>query len=168
MRGEDSPDRPETDMLLGSPPLARGRPAPAIANKIHPGLTPACAGKTDILKVLRFLDQAHPRLRGEDCFASSFPIPFTGSPPLARGRPVAEPQTKPLMRLTPACAGKTRGVYLRQNDNQAHPRLRGEDIGVHNLGYEFQGSPPLARGRPTRRSLSSQQRRLTPACAGKT
>ena len=107
LRGEDRDWMIPASASLGSPPLARGRPAPAIANKIHPGLTPACAGKTFCPCSRSTLLQAHPRLRGEDYCCLYSVLYWLGSPPLARGRlRVVDPVIREL-RLTPACAGKT-------------------------------------------------------------
>ena len=48
-----------------------------------------------------------------------------------------------------------------------HPRLRGEKVYVHNLSFEFQGSPPLARGKATATTAVNKSNGITPACAGK-
>ena len=168
MRGEDFVCSRNVPDILGSPPLARGRHGPDDEKNLSPGLTPACAGKTDVGHGVRSLARAHPRLRGEDSDSSTPIETFQGSPPLARGRRLSSGRLPFRQRLTPACAGKTSRRSCGNIPCQAHPRLRGEDlvIGVHNLGYE--GSPPLARGRLFHRLPRSPDDRLTPACAGKT
>ena len=66
MRGEDR----EREALLadaeGSPPHARGRPVHKDVEEASAGITPACAGKTNIQQEMTLLKEDHPRMRGED------------------------------------------------------------------------------------------------------
>ena len=73
-----------------------------------PSNTPACAGKTQSCYCRAAWSRAHPRLRGEDVCRRSSRHRRVGSPPLARGRPVFGQENNIKIRLTPACAGKTR------------------------------------------------------------
>ena len=91
----------------GSPPIARGRPIAQLFLLSSLGLTPACAGKTVTIDLVNPPDKAHPRLRGEDLALIAFERLGLGSPPLARGRRVEVVDLDALIRLTPACAGKT-------------------------------------------------------------
>ena len=92
---------------LGSPPLARGKRDPLLARFVCIGITPACAGKTRELFEVLVSYQDHPRLRGEN---GSFENPAwekVGSPPLARGKLFFVLLYLAVLRITPACAGKT-------------------------------------------------------------
>ena len=86
MRGEDSHPVVRAGDPRGSPPHARGRHFSKIVRGIHKRITPACAGKTDVLggDVDRHAD--HPRMRGEDVLIEQLMPGSRGSPPHARGR----------------------------------------------------------------------------------
>ena len=132
------------------------------------GITPACAGKTFAALSARFSASDHPRMRGEDgSRPDSSPIP-RGSPPHARGRLWRRPRAAECVRITPACAGKTRRTALSISDFQDHPRMRGEDSGHRRGRLPSLGSPPHARGRPDAPDGILLTWRITPACAGKT
>ena len=49
-----------------------------------------------------------------------------------------------------------------------HPRMRGEDFDVREVAVDALGSPPHARGKPVAEVELGRNRRITPACAGKT
>ncbi len=89
MRGEDRERSTLSARCRGSPPHARGR---LVLPRIH-----NCS-VTD-----------HPRMRGEDTSASIPGAMYSGSPPHARGRPPFSRLSSGSSRITPACAGKTRG-----------------------------------------------------------
>ena len=87
--------------------------------------------------------------------------------PRLRGESNPMPLCPGLVRITPACAGKSKGrcpVSFRLRD---HPRLRGEKCtGLTAKGHAL-GSPPLARGKVIYIIFQFQYLRITPACAGK-
>ena len=85
LRGKDDKSTVAPEALTGSPPLARERPS---SSRI------AYSGD-------------HPRLRGKDQSIIGWINRFPGSPPLARERLVAYGLDPQLIRITPACAGKT-------------------------------------------------------------
>ena len=93
--------------MLGSPPLARERPATDFSERRRRGITPACAGKTHNRARGSHDLEDHPRLRGKD----SSMIAKSG---VSAG-------------ITPACAGKTNFRLKYLNDYRDHPRLRGKD-----------------------------------------
>ena len=51
---------------LGSPPRVRGKPGQLPANSGALGITPACAGKTEIVAEKVGVDRDHPRVCGEN------------------------------------------------------------------------------------------------------
>ena len=111
----------------GSPPHARGRPL--VIPRLDPlrGITPACAGKTEQHPTTRHTRRDHPRMRGEDVRTLNVDGEPWGSPPHARGRRRLVSVGVPYLRITPACAGKTRSPPPTPANRMDHPRMRGED-----------------------------------------
>ena len=91
-----------------------------------------------------------------------------GSPPHARGRLEVGPTEEREPGITPACAGKTSNLASTLCSTADHPRMRGEDTDSFERTVQCLGSPPHARGRPSRLSTPTTAGRITPACAGKT
>ena len=133
MRGENTTGFEEPGTTTGSPPHARGRPTPvsrlatsagitpACAGKTRhavnrdakqPWITPACAGKTVRLGRAALFQRDHPRMRGEDLSFETSANNASGSPPHARGRRTPAGLNFTAARITPACAGKTRGFHF--------------------------------------------------------
>ena len=69
----------------GSPPLARGTGVLYMMGKATNGITPACAGNSQLTKHRRNFSEDHPRLRGEQYTYRGHTQRIRGSPPLARG-----------------------------------------------------------------------------------
>ena len=107
-------------------------------------------------------------MRGDDHRWCSSSRSRGGSPPHARGRPVAVRVGRAADGLTPACAGTTRWRRSRGRPNRAHPRMRGDDVAESDAITVAEGSPPHARGRRPTPCANTPTVRLTPACAGTT
>ena len=91
-----------------------------------------------------------------------------GSPPRVRGKPKKSGKHPALYGITPACAGKTAGLWEVWKKRQDHPRVCGENkVGFYKSPFE-QGSPPRVRGKPMIKKRFENGERITPACAGKT
>ena len=168
MRGENLTVGTDRLFIIGSPPLARGKPHFQTFSRKFLRITPACAGKTCgvITIVMHFRD--HPRLRGENSYFFPHIPKSMGSPPLARGKLLQLPTQQELLRITPACAGKTIMSSNASSLIKDHPRLRGENLLLSFLTSNLVGSPPRARGKSPSRLKCSLPSRITPACAGKT
>ena len=69
--------------------------------------------------------------------------------------------------ITPACAGKRLEKKYKEIQSEDHPRMCGEKDGRQKLVTAVKGSPPHVRGKAPAASPSLQDRRITPACAGK-
>ena len=158
--------RPDSYMILGSSPLARGllhRPGPFGRDG---GIIPARAGFTTGPDGTRTVLRDHPRSRGV-YFTRPSQIPLrTGSSPLARGLQwVAGPFLCP-PGIIPARAGFTRAHAGRRRRPADHPRSRG----VYNQRKALQetrcGSSPLARGLPQEGAPEHDRPRIIPARAG--
>ncbi len=70
--------------------------------------------------------------------------------------------------LIPACAGKTSRVQRIDAAFRAHPRMRGENFECRPGPARVTGSSPHARGKRSEAPVDRINRRLIPACAGKT
>ena len=70
----------------------------------------------------------------------------TGSPPHARGTQIDSRDHSDEERITPACAGNTVMGALTREDQQDHPRMRGEHVNTFFKSFLRKGSPPHARG----------------------
>ena len=88
MRGEDHDGNSHHCRDVGSPPHARGRQNVSLFGSFGGRITPACAGKTFLIRNVAMQSGDHPRMRGEDCSALASEEFWDG--------------------ITPACAGKTR------------------------------------------------------------
>ena len=107
LRGE----HPETDLpvvpVKGSPPPARGALPDRSLQCLEPRITPACAGSTRNQCRPPPPGTDHPRLRGEHLIGVDPEEPVRGSPPPARGAPLAREGRHQAGGITPACAGST-------------------------------------------------------------
>ena len=147
MRGEKCPQARVLRCQEGSPPHARGKvsasPRPSLPRRI----TPACAGKS-VRKPASFVAKKdHPRMRGEKCPQARVLRCQEGSPPHARGKAGPHRDGLHILRITPACAGKSFACRSA--------RWPGED------------HPPHARGKVAADLLELLDFGITPACAGK-
>ena len=105
---------------------------------------------------------------GENVFLIMFLYLEIGSPPRVRGKLLDLDGKTELARITPACAGKTEDALLAYDLGEDHPRVCGENAVSERLLFCCQGSPPRVRGKPRGERSHDQERRITPACAGKT
>ena len=97
---------------MGSPPLARGIHNAFRKKYFGKRITPACAGNTLFCRFHSPTCKDHPRLRGE-YYATDFGyLPYTGSPPLARGILTYARNIRERIRITPACAGNTQKLGI--------------------------------------------------------
>ena len=74
----------------------------------------------------------------------------------------------PMLRITPAHAGKTFDKYGKNGHVEDHPRACGENVEVVEFDSLGEGSPPRMRGKLSEQAPSVNILRITPAHAGKT
>ena len=151
-----------------SPPLSRGAPRDAAAQRGLEGLTPALAGSTGDSAHRGFLSGTHPRSRGEHAPSIAIATWRVDSPPLSRGARRCAISRCGKIGLTPALAGSTRTRSLGILGSRTHPRSRGEHSGTHVGKASARDSPPLSRGAPGRSCRVDPGPGLTPALAGST
>ena len=70
-----------------------------------------------------------------------------GSPPRARGKPIASLNQQKRTGITPAGAGKTKPLQGHPAGFPDHPRGRGENLWRSGSKTTFTGSPPRVRGK---------------------
>ncbi len=168
LRGEHTVAVLGSNTSMGSPPPTRGTPCGDNKQKFSLRITPAYAGNTKVYLLLLYSNQDHPRLRGEHpTFIWSFDI-LLGSPPPTRGTQWLQQKNCRQVGITPAYAGNTKYMLLRNFLTEDHPRLRGEHEVTKSDLLSREGSPPPTRGT---HALLYHQRTyfgITPAYAGNT
>ena len=111
---------------MGSPPHSRGIQAYVKSQVANKGITPALAGNTRYLHLLRLALRDHPRTRGEYQINQVHPRLLMGSPPHSRGILGGVMTAVLKMGITPALAGNTHICPKRFYNAWDHPRTRGE------------------------------------------
>ena len=90
-----------------------------------------------------------------------------GSPPRVRGKDYLPHPARALLRITPACAGKSGAALTCPPETRDHPRVCGEKQTKLLRRQLPQGSPPRVRGKGDLLNDLLRQLGITPACAGK-
>ena len=166
--GKDLPRLISALFNTGSPPLVRERPHCERLVTRNAGITPARAGKTDIMDKHRLIDEDYPRSCGKDSLISHSIRRSLGLPPLVRERPFFFAIFLYNRRITPARAGKTTRLKATRIAKQDYPRSCGKDISAGLLSVWGAGLPPLVRERPSTCYKTKRAWGITPARAGKT
>ena len=166
--GENHLFQPSAATFRGSSPRVRGKRGICRCGCIGLGLIPACAGKTMSISTTRTRKPAHPRVCGENGVGDAGAAEAAGSSPRVRGKQARGHGDFWLVRLIPACAGKTCVASAIVTPPRAHPRVCGENWVRVVAGRLVEGSSPRVRGKPGVLRRSHRPARLIPACAGKT
>ena len=153
--------------LWGSPPHVRGKVSSCSYGIADCRITPACAGKSRPITRAINWQRDHPRMCGEKRFNRDQTILTTGSPPHVRGKVGLCRCSRFRDRITPACAGKSRPITRAINWQRDHPRMCGEKRFLLFRLLFLLGSPPHVRGKEWKKRRGCRQKRITPACAGK-
>ena len=142
VRGDHPRACGENSMILslirisaGSPPRVRGKPAARKRYKKVSGITPARAGKTRSMTLMRRTRQDHPRACGENAPHDAPPHRVVGSPPRVRGKRYDAVKYIPRQGITPARAGKTFKARRQGRSDQDHPRACGENAVVLRIPF---------------------------------
>ena len=146
----------------------RGKPGWGDSLFDNYGITPADAGKTYRNHPKPHPQEDHPRGCGENSDVAKFTIAASGSPPRMRGKRGFDSDGTPLVRITPADAGKTHGGIRGSRQVPDHPRGCGENETQAAADFNAWGSPPRMRGKLRIPKPSRKLPRITPADAGKT
>ena len=111
----------------GSPPRMRGKPARMLLRLLMEGITPADAGKTNIVRYSVHGHEDHPRGCGENRLSLIARCRREGSPPRMRGKHARSFASTSADGITPADAGKTTAKIAKQSTCEDHPRGCGEN-----------------------------------------
>ena len=136
----------------------------------HPrrgGITPACAGKRICTVAICHGWRDHPRVCGEKRVIKGIQGRDLGSPPRVRGKGFMASWIACRAGITPACAGKRAPRTKTRRPARDHPRVCGEKDFSQKRQPGRQGSPPRVRGKVDVYYFFVPNRRITPACAGK-
>ena len=131
----------------GSPPRMRGKDHGLQHIAPDAGITPACAGKSQLVKAFQRRSWDHPRVCGEKVPITCVPKYALGSPPRVRGKGGISGDCFFCPRITPACAGKSVAREILLIVSRDHPRVCGEKFGTQNATVFLLGSPPRVRGK---------------------
>ena len=146
----------------------RGKLGANLYDKVIQRITPAHAGKTPTAHQALPRESDHPRACGENLFTNFTTTYDSGSPPRMRGKLLALCLTVLLNRITPAHAGKTLSIKPATSPPTDHPRACGENRCAGMDERLCVGSPPRMRGKHYVHCPVLEERRITPAHAGKT
>ena len=166
--GENLPYRSHLAPCRGSSPRVRGKRSSTGGVGALAGLIPACAGKTIRGKKVASSVRAHPRVCGENPGWFETVARDAGSSPRVRGKRRKREVGGVLLRLIPACAGKTARPTCQTVRGPAHPRVCGENVLMNEAAAHMMGSSPRVRGKQRRTRVDCIHKGLIPACAGKT
>ena len=114
---------------LRSPPRMRGKVCHTMAEAKGLGITPAYAGKRDLVISGSGDIEDHPRVCGEKSTSEAQKSSDMGSPPRMRGKARESAESGKQPGITPACAGKSSGKPLHSYNSWDHPRVCGEKYG---------------------------------------
>ena len=132
---------------MGSPPRMRGKAERRSKRPQNPGITPAYAGKRDLVISESGDIEDHPRVCGEKRRVRSWRALLLGSPPRMRGKDGVNDSAQAVTGITPACAGKSSAARRARQPSRDHPRVCGEKTEYRALVTAHQGSPPRMRGK---------------------
>ena len=165
--GEKSPRQGEPPDRRGSPPRVRGEAWRTGLRCIRPWITPACAGRRASRRALSSSSRDHPRVCGEKKYAAQVEVLKWGSPPRVRGEVGEKSDGSYSGRITPACAGRSYAAAQHRKEAGDHPRVCGEKLRAYPRAVKVKGSPPRVRGEGRLSDSRRCNRRITPACAGR-
>ena len=111
---------------LGSPPRVRGKVRFVVCSLLEVGITPACAGKSGSRARRERKARDHPRVCGEKEEFAGKEGRRKGSPPRVRGKGRESGIHRLEAGITPACAGKSKGIGSGFAAGEDHPRVCGE------------------------------------------
>lgn len=132
---------------LRSPPRMRGKGNLLLDGNIPLGITPAYAGKRDLVISGSGDIEDHPRVCGEKWQNRVNQLLVRGSPPRVRGKGVVHVFVPEKLGITPAYAGKSFMWTKFCRETRDHPRVCGEKGKNHPRKPYCEGLPPRMRGK---------------------
>ena len=86
-------------------------------------------------------------MRGENKRREEVGSKDRGTSPRARGKRGRSNPTRGRVGNIPACAGKTYVLIVANSVPTEHPRVRGENSSISEMGLRISGTSPRARGK---------------------
>ena len=151
----------------GSPPRVRGKGTSSASTTALFRITPAYAGKSNMIFLRQHVRKDHPRVCGEKHPSTAIRQRNTGSPSRMRGKAVPVAAVAVAAGITPARAGKSLPCTGSSVLGRDHPRACGEKFWALVRAVMALGSPPRMRGKERCGSGYRAPAGITPACAGK-
>ena len=145
--GENRVTTPAKVQCRGSPPRMRGKQGYTVQRTHQYRITPADAGKTELILSAMRGQTDHPRGCGENAAFACLCALFAGSPPRMRGKLSVTNPAIYRSGITPADAGKTHSRICSTCTAPDHPRGCGENENADLSGLVSTGSPPRMRGK---------------------
>ena len=145
--GEKSGFCQRSILHLGSPPRMRGKEQRMREARNSAGITPAYAGKSGEYMAGEDQYGDHPRVCGEKTRMTLILALQLGSPPRMRGKDTRAALRARVLRITPACAGKSGKTDWTTMCRRDHPRVCGEKLLKSLTNDRNRGSPPRVRGK---------------------
>ena len=155
-------------LIAGSSPRMRGALPGPVLGALHIRIIPAYAGSTAIPPRASGTQRDHPRVCGEHSCTLHWRNPSWGSSPRMRGALAQAFDAVADMRIIPAYAGSTYGVWARHGGCEDHPRVCGEHTYVGACRMLVEGSSPRMRGALPLITRLNLLRGIIPAYAGST
>ena len=131
------------------------------------GSPPRVRGKVFINSRQSPCHKDHPRVCGEKTVYDFAYAEKGGSPPRVRGKAGGQSSALNAPGITPACAGKSAFPLRSVRSCKDHPRVCGEKKAAVTTLFWTGGSPPRVRGKDIPALFGPSEKRITPACAGK-
>ena len=131
------------------------------------GLTPAPAGKPELIWHTTWQGWVYPRVCGEAAIAFIVAVVVSGLPPRVRGSRCASHQLVGEERSTPAPAGEPTFLRCPIRAIKVYPRVCGEAVRRAAMYRFYGGLPPRMRGSRLARADIEVAVGSTPAYAGK-
>ncbi len=150
----------------GPSPRARGAVTTRGKTDDRPGTIPACAGSSVWRCGPARACRDHPRVRGEQVWASPPPHWQAGPSPRARGAAHHHPGLTVAIGTIPACAGSSTCPATSPRRSWDHPRVRGEQRAIEDVALPQEGPSPRARGAASAGPHRAGSPGTIPACAG--
>ena len=145
--GEKPPPYDQLGRRAGSPPRGRGKGLRRHQQDRGPGITPAWAGKSMIVRSVCLSSVDHPRVGGEKIVDFFCMVVIVGSPPRGRGKGRTATTDGKRTGITPAWAGKRSLGCNLAGCTTDHPRVGGEKCCFRSHTLLAWGSPPRGRGK---------------------
>lgn len=147
IRGEKVPCPQTETCRCGAPPRMRGTVLLCVIPVGMPphGSPPCLRGKSRTGRCISSFRWDHPRVCGEKPPFCTRARKSRGSPPPVRGKGIFDIVQSVDVRITPACAGKSRVAQPNVVTHPDHPRLCGEKGMYRCICTSKSGSPPRVR-----------------------